>query len=526
MNIKNKLELTWIGKDKHENVEPRILIEDTDKNYGTQDINNLLIHGDNLLGLKALEKKFAGRIKCICIDPPYNTGSAFEHYDDNLEHSIWLNLMNERLSVFNRLLADDGTIWIILDDSEVHYMKVLCDEMFGRRNFISDVIWNSRKSVSNDAIISLNTNHILVYCKNIDLIRQKAKKSELFKGPIDESKFSNPDNDPNGPWVADPFDAPNIRPNLTYEIINPNTNKVFLPPKGRCWRTTKEKYLEALADNRIVFGKNGESKPQMKRYLSESKNKGCVMPNLWYDLDTNTNATKHSQKLFDGKSFTNPKPEDLIERIIRLSTNKGEYVLDSFLGSGTTCAVAHKMNRKWIGIEMGEQCYSYCKKRMDIVIDNKDDGGITKLVNWQGGGGYRFYELAPTLINEDAFGQPVINKEYNPEMLARAVALHEGFEYSPVKDVFWKQSKGNENSFLYVTTQFLELAILDKIHESMNENEYLIIACTSYDESLTNRYKNIMIKKIPEMLLKKCKFNVDNYNLNVADVESEEECYE
>ena len=522
----SKLELTWVGKYEKEILEPRILIEDNDKSYGNIECENMLIHGDNLLALKALEKDYTSKIKCICIDPPYNTGSAFEHYDDNLEHSIWLNLMNRRLIIFNKLLSDDGTIWIILDDSEVHYMKVLCDEIFGRKNFISDVIWNSRKSISNDAIISLNTNHILVYCKNIDLIRKMAKNSEIFKGEIDINKFSNPDNDPRGPWVADPFDAPNIRPNLTYEIQNPYTGVVYLPPNGRCWRTTKEKYLEALQDNRIVFGKSGKSKPQMKRFISESESKGSVLSNLWTDIDTNTNATKHSKTIFEGNAFTNPKPEDLIARIIKLSTTENDIVLDSFLGSGTTAAVAHKMNRRWIGIEMGEQCYSYCKKRLDMVIDNRDDGGITKSVNWNGGGGYKFYELAPTLIKEDSFGEAVINKEYNLEMLAKAVALHENFKYFPSEEFFWKQSIGAENSYLYVTTDFVNDILIDKIHESMKDNEFLIIACTSFDTNLLNKYKNIEVKKIPESLLNKCKYNVDNYNLNIISTDDMEEDYD
>ena len=267
----------------------------------------------------------------------------------------------------------------------------------------------------------------------------------------------------------------------------------------------------------------------MKRFLSDSEAKGTVLTNLWNDLDTNTNATKHSQKLFEGKSFTNPKPEDLISRIINLSTKPGDIVLDSFLGSGTTAAVAHKMNRIWIGVEMGDQCYDFCKVRIDKVINNEDDGGITTNVGWKGGGGYKFYELAPTLISEDTFGEPVINKYYNYEMLSRAVALHEGFEYNPDKEIFWKQSIGNENSYLYVTTQFLNSITLDKIKETMLSEEYLVIACTAYDEALLNKYKNIMIKKIPEMLLNKCKFNVNNYNLNVInDISSnmEDESYE
>ena len=525
--MSNKLELIWVGKEEKLNLESRILIEDSSKSYGEKETDNILIHGDNLLALKALENKYIGRVKCIYIDPPYNTGSAFEHYDDNLEHSIWLNLMKARLEIMYKLLdKDTGTIWITLDDSEVHYCKILCDEIFGRNNFLSDITWNSRKSVSNDAIISLNTNHILVFAKNIEVIRKSAKNSKMFKGPIDTSKFANPDNDPNGPWTADPFDAPNIRPNLTYPIINPNTGVEYMPPKGRCWRTTKENYLQALKDGKIIFGKTGKSKPQMKRYLSESQNKGSVMTNIWTDVDTTTNATKHSQYLFDGTPFTNPKPENLIERVLQLATNEGELVLDSFLGSGTTCAVAHKMKRKWIGIEMGEQAYNYCKKRLDKVIDNRDEGGITKISNWKGGGGYKFYELAPTLINIDKFGEPVINKEYNAEMLASAVALHEGFKYDPSKEYFWKQSKGNENSYLYVTTKFVTKNDINKIKEEMNDTEYLVIACTAYDKEVDGLYKNIKIKKIPEMLLSKCEFGKDNYNLNIINPPEYEEEYE
>ena len=381
--ISKVLELTWNGKERNISVEPRILIENKKLSNVKFDpyTDNMVIHGDNLLALKALEAKYTKSIKCIYIDPPYNTGAAFEHYDDNLEHSIWLNLMYARLKIMKSLLTDDGTIWITLDDSEVHYCKVICDEIWGRNNFIADITWNSRKSVSNDAIISLNTNHILVYATNIEIVRQKAKKSEMFKGLLDDSKFDNPDNDPRGKWVADPFDAPNIRPNLTYPITNPNNGEIYWPPTGRCWRTTPEKYEEALKDGRIVFGKTGNSKPQLKRFYSECCDKGSVLTTLWDDLDTTTNATKHSQTLFD-KKFTNPKPENLIERVLLLATKPGDIVLDSFLGSGTTCAVAHKMNRKYIGIEMGEQAYEYCKIRLDKIIDNligKVEAGIDSM---------------------------------------------------------------------------------------------------------------------------------------------------
>lgn len=340
----------------------------------------------------------------------------------------------------------------------------------------------------------------------------------MFKSfEIDTSKFKNPDNDPKGEWVADPFDAPNIRTNLEYPIKNPNTGEIFYPPKGRHWRTTEENYYKALEEGRIIFGKTGKTKPQMKRYLFESQEKGSVLTNLWYDVDTTTNATKHSQQLFEGNPFTNPKPENLIERVIKLATVEGDIVLDSFLGSGTTCAVAHKMKRRWIGIEMGNQAYEFCKIRLDKVINNEDPNGITKKQNWNGGGGYDFYELAPSLIYKDAFDEPIINKKYNPEMLASAVALHEGFNYNPSSECFWKQSSGNEKSYLYVTTKFINKIDLDKIHYEMNDDEYLVIACTSYDKEIEKLYKNIRIKKIPEMLLSKCEFGKDDYSLNIIN---------
>lgn len=533
----NKLELTWVGKENEIKVEPRILIENpalsnmSHKTAGQASIfdgenadgfDNMLIHGDNLLALKALESKFAGQVKCIYIDPPYNTGSAFEHYDDGIEHSIWLNLMYNRLLLLKNLLhKTEGTIWITLDDNEAHYAKIICDGIWGRNNFIGDVIWNSRKSVSNDAILSLNTNHILVYASNIDYIRAKAKRGELFRGDLDTSKFANPDNDPRGPWVADPFDAPAVRANLSYEIKNPSTGVVYTPPKGRHWRTEKEKYDALFADNRIVFGKNGDSKPQQKRFLSECLGKGAVLTTLWDDLDTTTNATKHSQTMFVN-SFTNPKPENLIERILKLSTKPGDLVLDSFLGSGTTAAVAQKMGRKWIGVEMGDQAYDFCKVRLDKVIDGSDQGGITKSVNWKGGGGYRFYELAPTLVVTDKFGNPVINKEYNADMLAAAMALQEGFTYCPDDTFYWKQGK-NENAYIFTTTSHVTAGYLASIHSEMQDDEYLVIACKAYDSGIEKLFKNITVKKIPQVLLGRCEFGKNDYSLNIVDMPFMEE---
>ncbi len=530
-NKLQRLELVWPGKEARVEVEPRILIEDKEKSYSVESkeksglfeddsapkptFDNMLIHGDNLLALKALESEYAGKVKCIYIDPPYNTGNAFEHYDDGLEHSIWLSLMRDRLEIMQHLLDDDGSIWITLDDNEAHYCRVLCDEIFGRKNFIADVIWNSRKSVSNDAIISLNTNHILVYAKQIDNIRIKAKKGLLFKGNIDDGKFENPDNDPRGKWSATPFDAPEIRENLMYPIQNPNTGETYLPPPGRHWRTTQSEYERFLKEGRIVFGKNGTSKPQLKRYLTEASDKGQVLTTLWNDLDTTTNATKHSQQLFLGQPFTNPKPENLIERVLTLASKPGDLVLDSFLGSGTTAAVAHKMGRRWIGVEMGDHVYTHCLPRLQKVINGEDQGGITKTVNWQGGGGFKFYELGSTLIVTDKHGRQVISDKYNPDMLAAAMCKLMGYKYAPNKETYWKQGYSSEKNFIFTTTMNVEEQMLVEISDALGEGN-LLICCGAFTGSKI-AYHNITLKKIPAAILKKCEWGSAGYPLPVRE---------
>ncbi len=390
MANKQKLELTWIGKDKRAKLEPRVLIEDPEKSYHAAErcsdddiFDNILIKGDNLLALKALESDYAGKVKCIFIDPPYNTGSAFEHYDDGLEHSIWLGLMRDRLEVLRNLLAEDGSLWITIDDNEAHYLKVLCDEIFGRKNFVADIIWNSTKSVTNTALISGAHTHCLLYFKEK---QYWIKNREHFRLPEPGEGFSNPDNDPRGPWKADPFQVGGWRPNQQYEIVNPNTGEVYLPKKGSSWKNDFNKFQKLLKDNRIVFGKHGKSAPQRKRFLSEASQRGRVSTTLWNDLDATTNATQHSKKLFRSSPFTNPKPENLVERILQLCSDEGDLILDSFAGSGTTGAVAHKMRRRWIMVELGKHCDTHIVPRLRKVIDGEDQGGITKTANWRKGG--------------------------------------------------------------------------------------------------------------------------------------------
>lgn len=521
----NKLELTWLGKEKEIKIEPRILIENKELSNTEHDpeTENMLIHGDNLLALKALESKYAGQVKCIYIDPPYNTGSAFEHYDDNLEHSTWLSLIKPRLEILRNLLSDDGSIWISIDDDEGHYLKVLCDEVFGRNNYINTVIWEKKYSPQNDAKwLSDNHDFILVYAKTKEIWRPNL----LPRSAEMNSRYKNPDNDLRGVWISDNLSVRTYTEANDYPITTPS-GRIVNPPSGACWRFSKEKLKEMISENRIWFGKDGNIVPRIKRFLTDVK-QGMTALTIWkYTEVGHTQDAKREVKAFNSESvFATPKPERLIERVLTLGSNEGDLVLDSFLGSGTTAAVAHKMGRKYIGIEMGDHAYTHCKVRLDKVIGGSDQGGISKPVNWNGGGGYKFYELAPSLINKDDFDEFVINKEYDADMLASAVALHEGFIYEPDSEIFWKQSKGNESSFLFVTTRHLNKSYLDSIKLTMEEGEYLIIACKSFEAELDKLYPNITIKKIPQMLLSRCEFGKDNYNLNIVNppiYEDEEE---
>lgn len=524
------MELTWFGKEQEISVEPRLLIERTDlSNTDSEpDTENMLIHGDNLLALKALESKYAGKVKCIYIDPPYNTGSAFEHYDDNLEHSQWLNLMCPRLEILKNLLADDGSIWISIDDDEGHYLKVLCDEIFGRNNFISTVIWEKKYTVANDVKwLSDNHDFVLVYAKNKELWRPNLlpRTEEMNKA------YKNPDNHPKGVWKSTPLHAKSgseQSANFSYTFKNGVT---FIPPKGTFSRYSAESLQRMDDNNEIWFGKDGKAVPSRKTFLCDLKKQGVPSKTLWrFDEVGHNHEAREEVKAFNSESvFATPKPERLIERVLTLATNEGDLVLDSFLGSGTTCAVAHKMGRKYIGIEMGDHAYTHCKKRLDMVISGEDKGGISKSVNWTGGGGYRFYELAPTLINKDEFGEYVINPEYSAEMLAGAVALHEGFTYEPDSEKFWKQSHGSENSYLFVTTRHLSETFLSTISGSMDDNEHLVIACCSYDKGVEKMNPHITVKKIPQMLLDKCEFDKSDYSLNIINppvYDDEEDCNE
>ena len=520
-----RLELTWIGKGEEPQLEPRILIEDTDKSYGDPGSENMLIHGDNLLALKALEQEYAGKVKCIYIDPPYNTGSAFEHYDDGIEHSLWLNLVKTRLDILRRLISEDGSIWVSIDDTEYGYLRVLMDEIFGRSNFIASIIWEKRKTRENRRAFSFKHDYVVAYAQ------EKSKfEGAMNKLPLNDqvlSRYKNPDNDLRGPWQSISLlaQAGHATQSQFYILYAPN-GKGHKLPKGNCWRYTEAKINEEIKDNRIWFGKSGNNAPRIKKFLSETDQSGLTPETIWYadEVGTTDTAKKHSLKVLKASTvFDTPKSEELIERIIHISSNKGDLVLDSFLGSGTTAAVAHKMGRRWIGIELGEHANTHCLPRLKKVVDGLDEGGITKSAGWKGGGGFRFYNLAPSLLREDDFGNWVIDERYNPDMLAAAMAKQEGYRYAPDETCFWKQGKSTENDYLFTTTQLVTVELVERIAEQMTKGESLLICCKSFQKEAGKRDARIDVKKIPSTLLGRCEFGKDDYSLSIIDMPTEGE---
>lgn len=521
MSGKQRLELTWIGKEHRPKLEPRILLEDPTRSYHApaqvtdKDLfDNRLIFGDNLLALKALEQEFAGKVKCIFIDPPYNTGSAFEHYDDNVEHSIWLSLMRDRLENLRSLLSLDGSIWITIDDNEAHYLKVLCDEVFGRQNYVSTVVWQKLHSRNNSAqFFSADHDFILVYAKSLP----RWKRNKVGRTSASDADFWNPDNDPRGDWRRSDLTAAKPYGDGKYEVTGPHGD-VFSPRANRWWSLAKSSFLELEADGRIWWGKTGRTFPFRKRFKSEL---GELVPTtVWLneEVGNNREAKQEVTRVFGRDDiFSTPKPERLLERIFSIASNPGDLVLDSFAGSGTTGAVAHKMGRRWIMVELGEHCHTHIIPRLKKVIDGQDPGGVTAATGWTGGGGFRYYRLAPSLLQQDRFGQWVINREYNAEMLAAALCKLEGFTYAPSTEVYWQQGHSSERDFIYVTTQSLAAEHLRALSEEVGTERSLLVCCAAF-RGQAESFANLTVKKIPKMVLRKCEWGHDDYSLNVANL--------
>jgi adenine-specific DNA-methyltransferase len=434
-----------------------------------------------------------------------------------VEHSLWLTLIKQRLEILRRLLSPDGSIWISIDDNECHYLKVVCDEVFGRGNFVDSIIWQKIYTVKNSARhFSGMHEYILVYAKNKDVcnINLLPRSDEL------NESYSNPDNDPRGDWTTNAIQARNFYSQGTYEIVSPN-GKVFLPPTGTFWRVSKSTFFELEKEKRIWWGKTGGSVPRIKKFLGEA-NQGVVPATLWFHTDAGQNAEAKIEirNLFEESEelFSTPKPEKLIEQILTLSTNPGDLILDSFLGSGTTAAVAHKMNRRWIGIELGEHCYTHCVPRLRKVVSGEDQGGISKAVDWKGGGGFKTYRLAPSLLKEDEHAMLRFNPDFTDDMVAEAVAKIEGFTFAPDPVVFWKQSRSSEHDYLLVTKIFVTAEWLGQLQEQMTADESLLLCCPAYGEGCERAFQNITLKKIPNAFMRKYQFGKDDYSLNVENV--------
>lgn len=525
---KTKLELTWIGKDKRPRLEPRILLEDPSKSYhatskvSENDIfDNKLIFGDNLLALKALEREYAGKVKCIFIDPPYNTGSAFTHYDDGLEHSIWLGLMRDRIEILHRLLSDDGSLWITIDDNEAHYLKVLLDEIFGRSNFVANSMWQKVYSQRMDAkLFSTDHDHLIVYRKTDFFEVNQIEKEQNLKQFNFYDAIANKYYRRRSLRKEGSESLRKDRPSMWYAIQAPD-GKDILPYKpdgteGR-WRW-KEENVHTRADELDFVEKDGNWEIYVKQYSEENPTRPPSTVWLNSEVGHNHEAKLEVKNFNSDDIFDTPKPERLLERIIHIATNKGDLVLDSFAGSGTTGAVAHKMGRRWIMVELGEHCHTHIIPRLQKVIDGEDKGGVTESTGWQGGGGFRYYKLAPSLMKKDQWDNWVINPEYNQEMLVEAMCKLEGYTYTPSETEYWNHGKGSETDFIYVTTQTLTDQQLQAISEEVGEGRTLLIIASAWRSKNIDRFINLTLKKIPNSIIKACEWGHDDYSLNVQNL--------
>lgn len=404
-------QLTWLGDAEAKRAARRVpyRLLDPVEQVGDSAAQNMLIQGDNLDALKALMPFYAGRVKCIFIDPPYNTKSAFEHYDDNLEHSQWLSMMYPRLELLRSLLREDGSIWLTMDDNESHYLKVLLDEVFGRTNFVANIIWQKTHTRENRTDISTVHDNLLVYAKSHTVWQDVRNPLPASEAQLD--RYQNPDGDSRGPWSSLPAHAKaeKGRRKAQFFTVRTPSGRPIDPPAGRCWLYTEDRFAEMVADNRIWFGPKGENAPRVKKFLSEVR-EGLVPSTLWLHAESGTTGSAKAEitTLFpEDVPFSTPKPELLVQRAIHIASNPGEIVLDSFLGSGTTAAVAHKMGRRWIGIEMGEHSRTHCFPRLKKVVEG-EQGGISDAVGWKGGGGFRYFKLGERAFDESGRIHPSI----------------------------------------------------------------------------------------------------------------------
>jgi adenine-specific DNA-methyltransferase len=393
-------------------------------------------------------------------------------------------------------------------------LKVLCDEIFGRANFVTNAIWQKKYSPQNDAKwLSDNHDHILDYAK----VKEIWRPNLLPRSEDMNARYRNLDNDLRGVWKPSDLSVKTYNKNTDYPITTPS-GRVVNPPKGYCWRVSKEKFEKMLQENRIWFGETGGNVPAIKRFLTDVKD-GVTSMTIWTyeEVGHNQDAKKEVKEFNELTVFDTPKPEKLLKKILTLASNENDLVLDSFAGSGTTGAVAHKMGRRWIRIELGEHCHTHIIPRLRKVVDGEDQGGVSQAVNWHGGGGFRYYSLAPSLLQQDCWGQWVINKDYNPDMLTAAICKLEGFSYAPSADHYWQHGYSTENDFIYVTTQSLTAEQLQALSDEVGLTHTLLICCAAFRGD-AGRFPNLTIKKIPKMVLQKCEWGHDDYSLNVENL--------
>ena len=569
MNSKyKKLELCWPGKDIEVKPEPRVLIEDPDKSYGEADTENMLIHADNLLALKALEQKFTGKIKCVYIDPPYNTGQAFEHYEDGLEHSIWLTLMRDRINILHKLLKSDGVFFCQVNDDEMAYAKVLLDEIFGRDNFLNTVSAKMKQTSGasgggEDKKLKKNIEYIHIYSKDktnfkqfnevydevdlFELINEMREDGKSWKYTrviygLDSRTFLKETVDGSGQPIKI-YKHSNIKYKTIPELMlqdKLSEEECYIKYYDKIFRDTnaqssiRTRVMEATVGDGDFFSidyvpKSGKNKNKLttlyykgeKRDLIAWLKDVCIKKGdrllklekagtFWEGFPLNNLTKEGNVKFPNGK-----KPEALIQKILELATDEDDFVLDSFLGSGTTAAVAHKMKRKYIGIELGNHCDTHCLTRLKNVCDGSDQAGISTAYEWKGGGGFRYYELAPSLLNKDKYNQWIINPNYNAQLLAAAMAKQEGFIYNPSGTVVWKQGSASENHFIYTTTNTITRDVVEQILSEMKPDESLRICCVAFVEGCNTIDARIEIKKIPEVLLGKCEFGKEDYSTDM-----------
>ena len=527
-----RLELTWVGKDVRPRLEPRVLLQDPALSYGREaQADNRLIFGDNLLGLKALEQEFAGRIKCIYIDPPYNTGAAFQDYDDGMEHSLWLSMMRERLELLRVLLRPDGVLFVSIDDNECAYLTVLLDEIFGRKNFCGKFVWEKKKKPSFlNANLGVVTEYILAYGKDRSLsppfiggVTTAGKKYPLNNAgngikiltfPAGKVAFKCPDQ------VFSPQDMSegNIVTRLLDTLeVRSGRNLAAFRLEGE-WRYSQSKLDELLAAGESIVISKAPFRPNHIKEGGEPKKLKNLLSVSHYEMSTYEDATEESRTLFgDNSAFDYPKPEKLIWTLIGAVTEPGDWVLDSFAGSGTTGAVAHKMGRRWIMIELGDQCHRYIIPRIKKIIDGADTGGVTELTAWAGGGGFKYYTLAPSLLAKDQFGNWVINKKYNAPMLTQAVCKLEGFTYAPSDSVYWQHGHSTESDFIYVTTQTLTREQIEHLNDEVGPKRSLLVCCGAYRIKNADEYPHLTLKKIPKTVLDRCEWGRDDYSLEIKN---------